>query len=219
MKWRDDLIKDIRSFTSYDDEDVFSDLIKHPFGYDDFALNIQANPDMGYEEVTECNRQALLFNFLRIKEKCKSILEIGIGRNDKKSFSYVFTENKNDDTVYVGIDIEDRSFLNDPAKNIHTFVCDSSNYSDNLKLFKGVGVSSFDFIFIDGWHSINQVLRDWEYTNLLTDNGIVGFHDVSCHPGPYYFTRYLDRDKWVVGENCCPKDWGVSFVNKKYECN
>jgi hypothetical protein len=59
-------------------------------------------------------------------------------------------------------------------------------------------------------------LRDWEYTNLLTDNGIVGFHDVSCHPGPYYFVKNLNRDKWLVGENCCPYDWGVSFVSKKY---
>ncbi len=216
MKWEQDLTRDIRTFTDYDDQDRFCDLLKHPNGYDDFAIKIGGDPQKGYAEVTDCNRQALLFNFLRIKENCKSILEIGIGRNGKDSFSYIFTENKNKDTVYIGIDLDDRSFLNDEINNIHTFKSDSSDYSNNLKLFESLNVHSFDFIFIDGWHSINQVLRDWEYTNLLTDNGIVGFHDVSCHPGPYYFVKNLNRDKWLVGENCCPYDWGVSFVSKKY---
>ena len=40
---------------------------------------------------------------------------------------------------------------------------------------------------------INQVLADWEYTNLLADGGIVGFHDTSCHPGPYNFIKALDN--------------------------
>lgn len=219
MKWKHDLVKDIRSFSSYDDEDAPSDLIKHPHGYDDFAIKINANPDLGYEEVSDCNRKSLLFNFLKIKENCKSILEIGIGRNDKNSFSYVFIDNKNPETNYIGIDIEDRSFLTDISNNAYTFQVDSSDYEKNVNLFNSIGVKSFDFIFIDGWHSINQVLRDWEYTNLLTDHGIVGFHDTSCHPGPYYFTKYLDREKWIVEENCCPKDWGITFVRKNNEHN
>lgn len=215
MKWEDDLIKDIRTFTSYDDQDNFCDLLKHPSGYDDLAIKLGGDSQNGYVEVTDCNRQALLFNFLRIKENCKSILEIGIGRNGKESFSYIFTKNKNKDTVYIGIDLDDRSFLNDSENNVHTFKVDSGDYLNNLKLFESLNVNSFDFIFIDGWHSINQVLHDWEYTNLLTDDGIVGFHDVTCHPGPHYFVKNLNRDKWLVSENCCPEDWGICFVSRK----
>jgi predicted O-methyltransferase YrrM len=79
----------------------------------------------------------------------------------------------------------------------------------------GTDKVKFDFIFIDGWHSINQVLRDWEYTNLLSDNGVVGFHDVSCHPGPKAFINALDATKWEILKNCCPKDWGVAFARKR----
>lgn len=150
--------------------------------------------------------------FLSIKDNCKAILEIGIGRNGDRSFAHIFAKNKNPDTVYIGIDIEDRSFLNDPANNIHTFRTDSSNYEYNLQLFKTLGIEKFDFIFIDGYHSINQVLRDWEYTKLLNPHGIVGLHDTTCHFGPNKFMEALDKQKWNVQENLCPEDWGIGFA-------
>ena len=73
----------------------------------------------------------------------------------------------------------------------------------------------FDIIFIDGLHSIHQVLKDWEYTNLLSDTGIVGLHDTSHHIGPFLFIRNLDKNKWDVIENACPQDYGIGFATKK----
>ena len=78
-----------------------------------------------------------------------------------------------------------------------------------------MGVEKFDFIFIDGDHSVNQVLRDWEYSNLLNDGGIVGFHDTSHHTGPYLFIKNLNTDIWDVVENACPQDYGIGFATKK----
>lgn len=202
MKWETDLIKDIRTNTDYDDVDIWD---PHPQGYHKHSP----------VEVTDCNRHSLLQQFMRVRDGAKAILEIGIGRNAEQSFAYVFFNSKKKDTVYVGLDIDDRSFLNDSEKNIYTLVADSSNYDENLAKFKELGVEKFDFIFIDGWHSINQVLRDWEYTNLLADGGIVGFHDTSCHPGPYNFVNALDPEKWVVEKNMCPNDWGIGFAWKK----
>jgi predicted O-methyltransferase YrrM len=86
-----------------------------------------------------------------------------------------------------------------------------------MDIIRSVNVSEFDFIFIDGWHSINQVLADWEYTNILGPEGIVGLHDTAYHPGPKYFLEGLDADKWDIVKNAVDnaKDWGIGFVRKK----
>jgi predicted O-methyltransferase YrrM len=84
-----------------------------------------------------------------------------------------------------------------------------------MQIFKDLGITEFGFIFIDGWHSINQVLTDWEYTALLSPNGIVGLHDVSSHPGPNSVIKAINKDIWEVEENTCPYDHGVGFAWKK----
>ena len=66
------------------------------------------------------------------------------------------------------------------------------------KILMEHGEDSFDFIFIDGWHSINQVLDDWKFTEFLAEGGIVGFHDTNTHPGPMLFVDNLNPDKYIV---------------------
>jgi hypothetical protein len=204
MKWEQDLIKDIRTNGPYDDRDDYDHSIPHP----------HKNPN-GWEEVSEDNRQAVKERFLKVKDTCKAILEIGVCRNEKNSITHIFLDNKNNDTVYVGIDLEDKSFLNDPEKNIWTIQGNSGSVKEAFEIFKDLGITEFGFIFIDGWHSINQVLIDWEYTELLSQDGIVGFHDTSAHPGPYRFMKNLNTEKWNVEENVCPADHGVGFASKK----
>lgn len=213
MKWETDLIKDIRLHNGYDDGE--SRLDQYVKLYPDIATDNGVIYQYDGKECTECNRNALLEQFLRVKDTCKAILEIGIGRNGKDSFATVFFENKNEDTVYVGLDIEDRSWLVEYGENIFTIEGDSSNYDEIVNIIKSFGVEQFDFIFIDGDHSVNQVLRDWEYTNLLSDKGVVGFHDTSHHTGPYMFIRNLDGEKWDVIKNACPEDYGIGFAIRK----
>ena len=204
-KWEQDLVKDIRTNTDYDDKDGTDwSIIPHP------------NPHMWpWEEVTDANREAVKERFLKVKDTCQAILEIGVCRNEKKSMTHIFLDNKLDKTIYVGIDLDDKSFLNNPEKNIWTIQGDSGSVKEAVEIFKNLGITEFGFIFIDGWHSINQVLLDWEYTGMLSDHGIVGFHDTSCHPGPYLFMKNLNKDKWNVEENVCPFDFGVGFASKK----
>ena len=214
MKWESDLIKDVRSNTSADDlcSGINHFLYLWPDAKDEkTVINLYSG-----KEVTDCNRESLKEQFLKIKDTCKAILEIGIGRNGKDSFATIFFENKNKDTKYVGLDIQDRSWLVDCGENIFTIQGNSSNYDENVKIIKDkFEIGEFDFIFIDGLHSLNQVLRDWEYTNLLSDTGTVGLHDTSHHIGPFLFIRNLDKDKWDVIENACPQDYGIGFATKK----
>ena len=198
MKWQEDLVEDIRTGTIHDNVD---------------EGQAQYHGEQG--EFTEANRIVLTDKFLNIRDNCSAILEIGVCRNHEKSSTYCFLNNKKDSTIYVGIDLEDKSFLQDIDKNIYTFQTNSSHIDNNLELFKNLNIEKFDFIFIDGWHSINQVLIDWEYTRLLSDHGIVGFHDTNYHPGPLAFMNAIDTNKWHVEDNLCPNDYGIGFVRRK----
>ena len=196
MKWEQDLVTDIRTGDpDLDNQDL-------PFGTGGYSWG-----EISETAGVELARQ----KFMTICDKTKSILEIGV---NQFGFTRTWLDNKKDDTTYVGIDIGDRSYLNNPDKLTWTIQDTSSNYASNVARFNSFGITEFDFIYIDGYHSINQVLADWEYTRLLAPGGIVGLHDTNYHPGPQLFTTAIDRDKWEI-ENIAPKnDWGVVFVRK-----
>jgi len=198
MKWFEDLSYNIKLNNSLDDQDG--------------PLGVWPNSPA---EVTDCNRYALLEKFIKVRDNAHAILEIGICRNQADSFTHVFLKNKKPETIYVGIDLDDKTFLNDDKKKIYTIRGSSTNIEPNMNICRNFGVKHFDFIFIDGWHSINQVLIDWEYTRWLSDTGIVGFHDTSGHPGPERFIKALNKNKWIVEENLCTLDYGIGFAWKK----
>jgi hypothetical protein len=198
-KWHEDVTDDLIEF----DGDLENNGMIHPNGY------------AGGWEVSLCNLEQLKNQFMRVRDRCRAIIEIGVHRNDERSQTHVFLNNKLPETKYFGIDIVDKSFLNDPSKNIFTIQSDSSHTDKIWEWIQSHGVTELDFIYIDGYHSINQVKRDWEFTRYMSSYGIVGFHDTTCHPGPKEFVRVLDRNKWIVEENVCPDDWGIGFAWKK----
>ena len=191
------LKKDIRYHNSLDDEDF-------PF--------FRANGYNGEDgEFTECNCQELKKALIKIK-KCKSILEIGVARNTRSSTKTLLTH-KDKECIYIGIDIRDCHYLNDPQNNVFFFQQKSENVEEVKTFIKSKGILELDFIFIDGWHSINQVLKEWEYTSMLSQGGVVGFHDTNNHPGPTLFVDNLNEE-WFL-EKKCLNDWGISFITKK----
>ena len=196
MKWEQDLVTDIRiGDDELDDQDG-------PFSLDGrewSSINELEGVNLAREK------------FLSVRDHTRSILEIGV---NQFGFTRTWLDNKHKGTTYVGIDVEDRSHLTDPSKLIWTIHNSSSHVDDNMSTINQFGVKDFDFIYIDGWHSINQVLLDWEYTNFLAPGGIVGFHDTNYHPGPKLFIAALDRGKWEVEDNTSATDWGVVFVRK-----
>lgn len=198
-KWELDLIRDISVGINFADQD-------HPRGR------------TCTEEITLCNRVSLLKYFSRIKNNCRAILEIGVYRNGGASFTQALLENKLPQTIYLGVDIEDRSYVDDPSQKIYTIKTSSSNVDDVMKYARSIGITEFDFIFIDGDHSIKQVMCDWEYTQWLSHIGIVGFHDTAYHYGPNYFVHNLKTDIWNVIPNACQHnedDYGIGFAWKK----
>jgi hypothetical protein len=168
-------------------------------------------------EFSEENQKYLKEYFLKIRDKCKCIVEIGICRNryDLTSTS-ILIDNKLPETVYIGIDLEDKQFLVNANNNVFTIKGNSFDRQACYSLMKSLDIDKIDFLFIDGWHSINTVINDWQYTEKLSDFGIVGFHDTNKHPGPLYVfdaidETIFDKFKYLEGQN----DWGISFTIKK----
>lgn len=209
MKWEQDLVRDIRFHDQRDD-------------IDDPRLLGYIFPPIP-QEFSESNWQWLskiAGNFSVTYFGClcpKNILEIGVHRNAEKSSTSLLhslmRSSLSQDSTYLGVDLEDKSYLN--SDSVHTIQCNSSEYDLVYDKMLAIGMTSIDLLFIDGCHSINQVLDDWEYTKLLSDKGIVFFHDTTAHPGPKLFLENLDRKKWYVVENFCPDDYGLGMCYAK----
>jgi predicted O-methyltransferase YrrM len=202
-KWTEDLVKDIRTNTEKDD---ICDPLGFGFPLDEFLRR----PKTGQEFSLE-NHIALQEAINSCQSKPKYFLEIGVSRNGLSSSTHTILKNIPDDGIFLGVDIEDKSHLNNNEKGIYTIKENSSNYEKIIEKLKLLGVEELDFILIDSKHSINQVLDDWEYTRLLKKGGVVAFHDITAHPGPYYFIHNINTNKWIVSKNLCPDDYGFGY--------
>lgn len=167
-------------------------------------------------EATPRNLKKLEEIFLLKKQACRLILEIGVCRNGEGSFTHVFLNHKRDQTTFLGIDIDDKSFLDDPQKNIYTLRTDSTNQSGIRVKIQELGHHHIDVLFIDGWHSVNMVINDWKYADLLADDGMVIMHDTNCHPGPVCVYQAVDKNlfnKKKFFEK--DPDWGMAVFYRK----
>jgi hypothetical protein len=202
MKWEEDLLSDIRFGNGQDDADCLD--------YDSVEKQLVKHRLQGIKgDFTPMNREFM--RKMLIKFDPKNILEIGVEQNPENETSTSAILNYKSNTVkYFGVDINDKEFLYDPERNIFPIKSDSSDYYYVKDVMENNGVTELDFIFIDGWHSINQVLKDWEYTKLLSPKGIVGFHDINYHPGPNRFFEAIDETKWNKQSN--PSGMGIGFV-------
>lgn len=144
------------------------------------------------------------------------IMEIGISRNGDGSFTHAMLKNKPKDILYLGVDIEDKSYLDNSDENIYTIKEDSFNRNTVIDYAKKIGLNKISILFIDGWHSLNAVINDWQYVELLSDNGIIIFHDTNSHPGPTVFIECIDKDLFEVEKYFSNMDdYGVTIVYKK----
>jgi cephalosporin hydroxylase len=195
------------------------------FEYDnhDFAwYPINAGPGRINGQEFSIDNQEILKKHLdeQINKKDKIVIvEIGVNRNGYVvSSTSVFLDNKRHNDIYIGIDIEDKSVLNDNDKNIFTIHSSSNNIEFVFAYLKNMGIESIDILMIDGYHSINQVYFEWEnYTPLLSSDGIVVMHDTNSHPGPYFLMKSIDINQYDVYKYLNDVvDWGIGVAVRKY---
>jgi cephalosporin hydroxylase len=162
-------------------------------------------------EVTEGN-----FNLVDHVSKgfmSHGIIEIGVNRNGEHSFTQALLKNKPDSIPYLGIDIDDKSFLNNPEKRIFTLQANSFDQARNREYLRSIGMEKVSLLFIDGDHSVNAVVNDWRYADLLSANGVVMLHDTVSHPGPRVILEAIDKGIFRVEKHFPNEDdYGLAIA-------
>jgi len=187
-------------------------------------INTYPNPFelVGNKEFSMCNQAALTEEFSKVKDQTKVIVEIGVSRvtynqtYDQTSTS-IFLRHKNPETIYLGIDIDDKTFLQGFERNVFTLQSKSEYYERVKAKLDALKITQIDFLFIDGWHSINQVIDELWYVDFMKPGGVIGFHDTNYHPGPTRIIKNLNPNIFEVTQYCeQPDDWGVGFAKIKF---
>jgi hypothetical protein len=186
-------------------------------------INIYPNPFelVGNKEFSMCNQAALTEEFSKVKDQTKVIVEIGVSRvtynqtYDQTSTS-IFLRHKNPETIYLGIDIDDKTFLQGLERNVFTLQSKSEYYERVKAKLDALRITQIDFLFVDGWHSINQVIDELWYVDFMKPGGVIGFHDTNYHPGPSRIIKNLNPNIFEVRQLCQQQDdWGIGFATLK----
>lgn len=126
--------------------------------------------------------------------KPRNILEIGAGNGGT---SWAFSKLPSVEKL-ICIDLPEGPFGGLPKEKIAqtfqyiaqyskaqiTYIAGNSQSNECLEEVKKVLKDGLiDFLFIDGDHSYEGVKTDWlTYSNLVSDGGLIAFHDISHHP-------------------------------------
>jgi cephalosporin hydroxylase len=166
---------------------------------------------------SDLDHRALEYAYSLLDETPKLIVEIGVDRSEnyENASTSTLIKIKPKNCTYVGIDIEDKSSLDDAENNVYTLRNDSADYEKLYDFMKLHGHEQIDFMFVDGWHSINQVLKEWKYWEKMIPNGVMAFHDINYHPGPVAVLDAIDQTQFTVEYFGRQKgDWGVGVVKR-----
>lgn len=147
----------------------------------------------------------------------RSIVEIGICREDwETSSTRILIENRHKDCKYFGIDLDNREFVKDHGDNIFFQRNSSWNVDENIAAMKEFGIEQIDLLMIDGDHSVNSLLKEWDYTKILSPNGVIVLHDTNFHAGPWCIMEYADPEIFDKRWECeSLNDFGIGVLKRK----
>ena len=183
--------------------------------------NDQDTPAWGWPqtdiEISDCNLAVVKDVVKLLGNTCQNIMEIGVHRNLDRSITNILMNNKPRSCKYLGVDIDDKSHLDNPAENIFTLRANSHNKVQVRQKLRQLGMQNLDILMIDGWHSVHTCVNDWGYVDMLSDGGAVIVHDTNAHPGPIALFSAVD-DNLFTKERFCSElnDMGIAvFWHKK----
>jgi len=177
--------------------------------------NDQDTPNWGWPidavEISDCNLAVVNDVMRRLGNNCRNVMEIGVHRNEGRSITNVLMDTKPEGCQYLGIDIEDKSNLDNRKKGIHTLRANSHDKVAVRKKLRDIGMQSIDLLMIDGWHSVHTCVNDWGYVDLLSPHGVVILHDTNAHPGCVALYHAVDESLFDKNRFCTEmNDMGIS---------
>lgn len=166
-------------------------------------------------EVTDDNIRVVNQVIARLGNRCRAILEIGVHRNNNDSITTILMDKKPKGCFYLGIDLNDKSYLDNPFQNLHTIKCNSHDQFLIRQKLISSGITEIDLLMIDGWHSVNTCVNDWMYADLLSKHGSVILHDTNAHPGPIALYHAIDEKLFQKQRFNTDhvRDMGISVIN------
>jgi hypothetical protein len=167
------------------------------------------------EEVSDGNLDVVRQAVSELGTNLAAALEIGVNRNGDRSMSRIIMDQRPPLSYYMGIDIEDKSYLNDESANTWTMQISSAERAKISDRLKQLGIGNLDLIMIDGWHSVNMCVNDWQFTERLSDHGIVLLHDTNTHPGCVALFEAVDERLWIKQRFCLEHDFGIATFRKR----
>ena len=152
----------------------------------------------------------------KMGKRYKACLEIGVEKHLGNSFTEILIKNKPRGSSYIGVDIEDKSYLDDAKSNVYTLQCDSFDHESVRAFLDSKGISQIDILLIDSKHSVYNVINDWRYADLLSPNGVIILHDTNHHPGPIALCEAIDPDMFEVTKLCTDEnDYGIAVIRRR----
>lgn len=180
--------------------------------------NDQDMPPYGWVsqvEVTDCNLAIVRSVVEELGDNLNAAMEIGVNRNGERSMSRIIMDERPRGSFYLGVDIEDKSYLDDPSSNTWTIKANSHDQDGIRSFMASKGIKKLDLLFIDGWHSINTCVNDWAYADMLSPHGIVLLHDTNSHPGPIGLFEAINDDLYIKERHCLENDFGIAVVRRR----
>ncbi len=162
-------------------------------------------------ECSDCNLAIVKENL----QGKNAILEIGVHRNGDRSFTEAIHRCKAPCAFYLGVDINDKSHLDDPKNHIFTIQCNSYDQVKVRKRLNDLGIWTLDMLIIDGWHSVTMTVNDWKYADLVRRSGVVLLHDTNYHPGPRALYDAVDEEVFTKERLCRSRDdFGIAVFRR-----
>ena len=167
------------------------------------------------QEVSDCNLEVLIGEMTRLGDGYRACMDIGGARNGERSMSHRYIKLKPNGAAYIGVDLEDKSELDDPANNVWTIQANSHEQDRIRSFLKEKGINKIDILAIDGYHSITTTMNDWQYADLLSDHGVVIVHDTNHHPGDIALCEAVDENLFDIIRFCTSYDSGIAVFRRK----
>jgi hypothetical protein len=193
------------------------------------AMNLLSKPFITSEHINEdielSTRTSEIIktqlNSILAKKNKINVVEIGVcavKNNDtiNNSTTGLFITNKRKQDFYIGIDIIRRNTWDDNENNVYTIHSPSEYFDENINKLNEMGVNEIDILMIDGWHSMEQLYKEWQYTRILSSVGVVIINSVNLYPGPYYICKSIDDTKYHIYRYLSDvKDNGICVAVRK----
>ena len=167
------------------------------------------------QEVTNGNLDVVRSVVSELGESLRSIVEIGVNRNGDRSMSRILMDERPKGSFYLGIDLDDKSYLDDISANTWTLRCNSHDQDKIRGFLHDLRVTEIDLLFIDGNHSVDSCVNDWRYADMLSANGVVILHDTNGHPGCVALFEAINGDLFTKQRFCLENDFGIAVFRRK----